>query len=85
MDNLGVLPPEFPRVGHFSSAQVEKSRVDQVSVDGVEDKETGKQGMFLPPGQCDPQSQLPWQGPLRTIVDVPERLPIAAIPENRKE
>ena len=87
---LGVLPPEFPRVGQFSSAQHGKGRVDEVIVGVDEDMETaqvglGKQGMFQPPNQCDPQSNLPCQCPLRTNVEVPERLPVAAIPENRKE
>ena len=84
---LGVLPPEFPRVGQFSSGQVGKHKVEQVSVGDDEDKgkETMKQEMFQPTGQCDPQSQLPCQCPLRTVVDVPDKLPIAAVPENRKE
>ena len=44
-----------------------------------EDKETEKQGGFQPPGQCDPQSKLPCRCPLRTNVEVPDRLPFTAV------
>ena len=81
LGQLGVLPPDFPKVGQFMS----KPRVDVVSVDGDEDKAPDKKEMFQPLGQCDPQSQLPCQCPLRTVVDVPDQLPVAAVPENRKQ
>ena len=48
-------------------------------------KGTERQEVFQPPGQCDPQSSLPCRCPLRTSVQVPDRLPVAALPENRKE
>ena len=85
LTHLGVLPPEFPKVGQFSGGQVETSRVDKVGVSGDVDKGPGDQGMFQPHGQCDPQSELPCRCPLRTNVEVPDRLPVAAVPENRKE
>ena len=81
LKQLGVLPPEFPKVGQFMS----KHRVDVVSVDGNTDKVPEKKEMFQPLGQCDPQSQLPCQCPLRTVVDVPDSLPVATVPENRKK
>ena len=84
LEQLGVLPPEFPKVGQFNSGQGGRGRVDKVSVGGDEDKEPVSQEMFQPPGQCDPQSNLPCQCPLRTNVEVPDRLPFAAVPENRK-
>ena len=46
LQQLGVLPPEFPKVGQFCSDKVGKSEVNKVSVDGNEDKGTVKQGMF---------------------------------------
>ena len=83
---LGVLPPEFPKVRQFmSGGPAEKSKVDIVSV-GDDDKETiNQQAMFQPSGQCDPQSHLPCQCPMRTVVEVPVKLPVAAVPENRKQ
>ena len=57
----------------------------EVSVDGSEHKGAVKREMFQPPGQCDPQSHIPCQCPLRTVVDVPDQLPFAAVPENRKK
>ena len=45
LTQLGVLPPEFPRVGQFSSAQVGKGRVDKVSIGGDEGKETEEVGL----------------------------------------
>ena len=71
LQQLEVLPPEFPKVGQFCSSKVGKNEVSKVSVDGDEDKETERQGMFQPHGQCDPQSELPCQCPLRTNVNVP--------------
>merc|ERR1711888_105772 len=35
---LGVLPPEFPKVGQFSAGQGETGRVDKVGVSGDVDK-----------------------------------------------
>ena len=85
LKQLGVLPPEFPMIGQFMSGQVGKVRVDKVTVGGDEDEGTERQEGFQPPGQCDPQSSLPYRCPLRTSVQVPDRLPVAALPENRKE
>ena len=85
LKQLGVLPPEFPKVGQFSGGQVETSRVDKLGVSGEVDKGPGDQGMFQPHGQCDPQSKLPCRCPLRTNLEVPDRLPVAAEPENRRE
>ena len=85
LKQLGVLPPEFPMVGQFSSGQNGKGRVDKVTVGGDGDEGTESQEVFQPPGQCDPQSSLPCQCPLRTNVEVPDRLPVAALPENRKK
>ena len=85
---LGVLPPEFPKVGQFSSCKVEEPRVDEVTVGGQGDDVAVKQvktEIFQPPGQCDPESNLPCRCPLRTVVEVPEQLPMAAVPENRKK
>ena len=48
LEQLGVLPPEFPTVGQFSGGQVEKIRVDKVGVSGAVDKGPGDQGMFQP-------------------------------------
>ena len=80
---LGVLPVEFPKVGQFSpDSQAGKSKVDKVS---AEDKKVTEQTMFQPRGQCDPESHLPCQCPMRTVVEVPEKLPMAAVPENRKK
>ena len=80
---LGVLPPEFPMIGQFGSDQVGRHAVAEVTVDGSEDEGAVKREMFQPPGQCDPQSHIPCQCPLRTVVDVPEQLPFAAVLENR--
>ena len=69
LGQLGVLPPEFPKVGQFGPCgTAEKSKVDKVSIGADGDKETVKQTMFQPPGQCDPQSHIPCQCPLRTVV-----------------
>ena len=66
---LGVLPVEFPKVGQFSpDSQAGKGKVDKVS---VEDKEVTEETMFQPQGQCDPESHLPCQCPMRTVVEVP--------------
>ena len=64
--------------------QAEKIKVDTVSVDDDDGKEALKQTMFQPPGHCDPQSHLPCQCLMRTVVEVPGKLPMAAVPENRK-
>ena len=40
---------------------------------------------FQPPGQCDPQSHLPCWCPLRTVVEVPDKLQMAAAPGNRNK
>ena len=85
LKQLGVLPPEFHRVGQFSSGQVGKGRVNEVTIVGKEDEEAEQQGVFQPPGQCDPHSNLPCRCPLKTNVEVPDRLTVAAVPENRKE
>ena len=55
--------------------------MDTVSVDGGENKDSKeqKQGMFQPPGQCDPQSNLPCRCPLTMNVEVPDRLPFTAV------
>ena len=45
LKQLGVLPPDFSKVGQFSSGQVETGGVDKVSVGGDEDKKTGEQGL----------------------------------------
>ena len=85
LQQLGVLTPEFPKVGQFISGQVGSHRVDKVAVCGNEDEAAVKKDMFQPPGQCDPQSHIPCQCPLRTFVDVPDQLPFAAVPQKRKE
>ena len=59
--------------------------MDEVTVGGNENEKTERQGGFQPPGQCDPQSQLPCRCALRTNVEVPDKLPVAAVPENRKK
>ena len=82
---LGVLILEFAMVGQFSSGQVGKGRVSEVTIAWKEDEEAEQQGVFQPPGQCDPQSNLPCRCPLKTNVEVPDRLPVAAVPENRKK
>ena len=87
LQQLGVLPPGFPTVGQFSAGKVEKTEVNKVSAgDGSDiNKETLQKLIFQPQGQCDPQSHLPCQCPMRTVVEVPEKLPMAAVPENREK
>ena len=85
LEQLRVLPPEFSKVGQFSASHIETSRVDKVSVSGDDDREPGERGMFQPHGQCGPKSNLPCWCPLRTNVEVPDRLLVAALPEKRKK
>ena len=48
LGQLGVLPPEFPKVGQFGPCgTAEKSKVDKVSIGADGDKETVKLWLFL--------------------------------------
>ena len=56
--------------------------MDKVSVGDDDGKEAVRQMMYQPRGQCDPESSLLCQCPMRTVAEVPEKLPMAAVPEN---
>ena len=60
---LGVLPPEFPKVGQFKrDGEATKTKVDNISVGGDDCKgSVQQQAIFQPQGQCDPESHLPCQ------------------------
>merc|ERR1711954_379869 len=59
LQQLGVLPPNFPKVGQFATNM--KTNVDKLSIDPVSD--AGPEQIYQPHGQCDPQSYLPCRCP----------------------
>ena len=78
LKQLGVLPPEFPKIG--------QDRLQKTKWIGlVLGMKVISRPMFQPRGQCDPENPLTCQCPIRTEVEVPEKRPMAAVPENRKK
>ena len=88
---LGCIDDDFPQVGKWlNSAGAKKmncpTQAPQMTEHldpGNHDRETNPP-LRQPPGECDPESEIPCSCPRRTFTDPPTHMPMPATDSNRK-